>query len=66
VFWADGGKTTVANMVLLCSHHHTVVHSSQWTIRMIDGLPYFIAPRWVDPSETPQRNTVHHPDGRAA
>jgi hypothetical protein len=51
---------------LLCAHHHTLIHTRHWTIRMIDGVPYFIPPRWVDPAQTPQRNTLHDPEVRAA
>jgi hypothetical protein len=30
--WVDGGATCLDNMVLLCSHHHRLVHSGPWTI----------------------------------
>ncbi|MGI8528449.1 MAG: DUF222 domain-containing protein, partial [Geodermatophilaceae bacterium] len=36
IAWADGGNTSLANAVLLCGHHHAVVHRDNWTIRLAD------------------------------
>jgi hypothetical protein len=47
--WADGGPTKIDNLVLLCGHHHRLVHHSEWDVVMDDGLPRFIAPPWVSP-----------------
>ena len=33
VHWANGGPTNLDNMILLCGHHHRLVHSGPWTIR---------------------------------
>jgi hypothetical protein len=33
VHWCDGGPTSLVNMILLCGHHHRLVHSGPWTIR---------------------------------
>jgi hypothetical protein len=30
--WIDGGPTDLENMVLLCSHHHRLLHAGPWTI----------------------------------
>ncbi len=30
--WADGGPTSLDNLVLLCSTHHHVIHDENWTI----------------------------------
>ena len=54
VHWADGGVTAVHNMVLLCDHHHLVIHHHGWTARIADtGLPEFTPPPWIDPDQVP-------------
>ena len=52
--WLDGGQTAVENMVLLCRHHHLVVHHDHWLLEMIDGLPWFTPPPWIDPDQQPR------------
>jgi hypothetical protein len=32
--WALGGQTNLANLVLLCGHHHRVIHHSPWKVRI--------------------------------
>ena len=34
VHWADGGATCLDNLVLLCRHHHTVVHRTAWRLEI--------------------------------
>ncbi|HET6345274.1 MAG TPA: DUF222 domain-containing protein, partial [Myxococcota bacterium] len=59
--WAEGGSTDLANLVLLCRKHHTLLHESEWVVRLADdGLPEFIPPTWMDPLQRPRRNTIHH------
>jgi hypothetical protein len=45
VHWADGGKTTLENLTLLCGSHHRRLHDGRWTIRgrPPDGLE-FVSP----------------------
>jgi hypothetical protein len=31
--WAEGGKTSVENLTLLCSHHHTLLHEGRFRVR---------------------------------
>ena len=46
--------------VLLCEHHHRLIHHSPWQVRIrADGLPEFIPPAYVDPLQRPQRNLYH-------
>jgi hypothetical protein len=52
--WIDGGSTAVGNLALLCDRHHRAVHHDGWQIQMIDGLPWFIPPAWVDSTQTPR------------
>jgi 5-methylcytosine-specific restriction protein A len=59
--WANGGRTALGNLVLVCDFHHRLVHTEEWHIRIVDGHPEFIPPAWLDPSRTPLRNTMHHP-----
>ncbi|WP_086825637.1 HNH endonuclease signature motif containing protein [Allokutzneria sp. NRRL B-24872] len=56
VHWLHGGETKIDNLVLLCSHHHHVMHDEGWEIVFEDGIPTFIPPRWVDPDQKPMRN----------
>ncbi len=57
--WLDGGATDLANMVLLCRRDHRLIHHSEWEVRIINGLPEFIPPKWIDPEQIPQRNPLH-------
>jgi len=57
--WADGGLTNLDNMVLLCRRHHRTIHTGAWQVRIHQGLPEFIPPKWIDPHQLPVRNTIH-------
>ena len=58
-YWSDGGETALCNLCLLCSQHHDVVHHDGWEITMIDAMPWFIPPLWIDPDQTPQQHSRH-------
>jgi 5-methylcytosine-specific restriction protein A len=55
VHWADGGRTSIDNLVLLCVVHHRMIHSSGWTVRIRNHMPEFIPPAWLDVNRTPRR-----------
>jgi hypothetical protein len=44
--WADDGNTALDNLVLVCSHHHRVLHHTPWQIRLNpkDRQPEFSPP----------------------
>lgn len=45
VHWADGGPTDLANLALLCNHHHKAIHEGGWTMaRAPDGTLTFTPP----------------------
>jgi hypothetical protein len=56
--WSDGGPTELSNLVLLCGHHHRLIHHSEWQVKINpkDGLPDFIPPAYVDADRRPRRN----------
>jgi hypothetical protein len=57
IHWADGGPTDLTNLVLLCDHHHRVVHHHGWDVAIAaDERPEFRPPPWIDPDRQPRRN----------
>ncbi len=54
--WAAGGTTNIHDGVLLCSWHHHVLHEGQWSVESVHGIPWFTAPKYLDPNRTPRRN----------
>jgi hypothetical protein len=62
VHWVHHGETKLDNLVMLCWTHHRMVHQSDWEVRMHDGLPEFIPPKWIDYGST----TPGHPAANRA
>ena len=46
VHWADGGTTSLDNLVLVCGEHHRVLHHTPWRVRLdpTDQRPEFLPP----------------------
>lgn len=63
LFWSAGGGTDLDNLVLVCSRHHTLVHSTGFAlvlhpdrrleVRTADGVPVLHHPAqpWGDPAD---------------
>lgn len=51
--WGEGGATRLDNLVLLCGHHHRVIHHTPWAVGVnpTDGRADF----------TPPPRRAHHP-----
>jgi Domain of unknown function (DUF222) len=44
VHWADGGDTSMENLLLMCRRHHRIVHRHGFSLSLIDGRPVFRRP----------------------
>jgi hypothetical protein len=62
-WWRRHGDTKLDNLLLLCTHHHRVVHRDGWQVDLLaDGTAVFVSARGVR-FETRPRG---HPRQRAA
>ncbi|WP_165956771.1 HNH endonuclease signature motif containing protein [Kribbella antibiotica] len=50
IHWANGGPTSMQNLVLLCASHHRAVHAGQWAVSITGGVVEVTRPSWADPS----------------
>lgn len=58
-FWSYGGSTDLANLVLLCSRHHTLVHRDGFALQLA-------ADRRLHVTTAAGEVVEHHPDRSAA
>jgi hypothetical protein len=50
----DSGKTDIRNGILLCRHHHLLLHNNGWEIRRDDpGRFWLIPPKDIDTAQVP-------------
>ncbi len=57
--WADGGPTSLDNLILLCGHHHRLIHAGPWTIRRHGPNQFSFDP----PPDIRRRTSPAPPDG---
>lgn len=58
--WIDEGCTDLDNMCLLCRFHHRHFAKLGWDVTMINSVPHWIPPAWLDPERRPMRNRTQH------
>ena len=56
--WRHGGATDLDNLCLLCDFHHDRIDTGGWTVTMLDGVPWFVPPAWLDAEQKPLRNVL--------
>ena len=63
--WSKDGPTSLENLVLLCRHHHTLVHEGGWRIEGTPGHLSFYRPDGsqlgADPAPRPGPSPFHDP-----
>jgi hypothetical protein len=59
--YANDGPTSVVNAALVCTTDHRERIRQGWRSTMINGIPHWIQPNWIDPEQKPQRNWMHDP-----
>jgi hypothetical protein len=65
IWWRNSGTTDIDNLALVCSRHHTLIHTGEWLLEIRDGVPWVTPPAWVDPLRRPIRNTVFDAESEA-
>ena len=61
IHWIDNGPTSLDNLILLCGHHHRLVHSGPWRVRrghagpaVFDPPPGHTRERLISPRPPPR------------
>ncbi len=49
----DHGRTDIADGVLLCRHHHMLVHNNGWRVGRVGGSYHVVPPTSIDPKQRP-------------
>jgi len=64
--WADGGSTSLDNLLVLCSTHHRLVHEGGFNVaRDRDGHCYFVRPDGRPVEAPPSSATERVEEARA-
>lgn len=59
VDWANGGKTDLPNLTLLCPFHHARFARHGWSAEYKRGRVWWRPPKIIDPEQKPILNTRH-------
>ena len=51
--WSEGGATDLDNAVLLCRHHHLLLHNNGWAITRVDRQLHVVPPPEIDAGQRP-------------
>ncbi len=51
--WQRGGLTNIEDGVLLCRHHHLLVHNNGWKVTRTGAEYFVVPPRSEDPEQRP-------------
>lgn len=58
--WIEDGTMDLANLTPLCGYHHRECARQGWDAVMINQIPHWRPPAWLDAQRKPRRNTAHH------
>ncbi|HET6503970.1 MAG TPA: DUF222 domain-containing protein, partial [Amycolatopsis sp.] len=58
-WWSRGGTTDIDNLTLVCASHHRAIHQAGWQVTIRNQQAWWTLPTWLDPEQTPRRNTAH-------
>ncbi|WP_158253149.1 HNH endonuclease signature motif containing protein [Cryobacterium sp. Y62] len=63
--WADLGLSNIDHAILLCAHHHMLLHNQHWKILLQSGLYWLQPPVEIDPKQAlialPSKNPLMQP-----
>jgi len=52
-WYRHGGRTDIADGILLCRHHHLLIHNNDWRVTRQGADYYVVPPRSLDPDRQP-------------
>ncbi len=53
-------RTTVDDGTLVCGHSHAHFETMGWQSIMINGVPWWVPPDWIDPHQNPIQHPRNH------
>lgn len=52
-WYRDGGRTDLIDGILLCRHHHLLVHNNGWKVTRSEARYFVVPPPSIDPQQVP-------------